>query len=97
MSKRYSDEVREAVITAIESGMSHEEITAKFGPSRDTQVAWHNQHLIATGAKKPDREAGPLSARERELRAEREELQKQVAILQRAASYFAAKSNISPK
>lgn len=97
MSKRYSDEVREAVINAIESGMSHEEITAQFGPSRETQAAWQNQHFNATGPKKPDREAGSLSARERELQAELEELQEQVTILQHAASYFAAKSNISPK
>lgn len=97
MSKRYSDEVREAVINAIESGMSHDAITAKFGPSRETQAAWHNQHLNATGPKKPDREAGSLSPRECELQAEHEELQAQVAILQHAASYFAAKSKISPK
>ena len=97
MPNRYSDEVRALVIDAIKSGMDHRQITASFGPSKGTQRAWYNQYLIDTGQKSPDHAAGELSTRERELHAENVKLKQQVAILERATSYFAARCDLSPK
>ena len=82
---RFTHEVRQHVLELAASGRSVKELALEYGMSENTIYKW--QQMAATATK-----ASGSTPRERELERENEELRKDLAILKKAAAWFAKDS-----